>query len=197
MSLPLLSDDLILFLCKMFKTNIEMISLIRTCKRFLELGRRYGYIKSLRLDLHSNYIKFAQLYNHLFLDKLVISNINNPLFWIPSKRWPKIMIFENCCMGTEYIDPDVSETEVLVIQDIKRRTHINTLRINWNKLPKLRVLQLFIKDVDLSGLENCCNLKDIRIDVHNDNKFMDFNTKFPMVEKIAITRYWINDNKYE
>ncbi len=190
MSFHYLPEDLILYIWVMIETNKDMVALISTCKRFRDIGKERGCIKSIEFQENSNYHNFIELWGRpkLFLHQIKISDFANPISWIPTKHWTKTMIFERCYMGEEYIDPDGSKTETLVIKDVHRRRNRYTLRINWSKLPKLKVLDLYVPDVDLNGLETCQELEAIRIDVNNNNRFFpEFLAKLPQLRFIALS----------
>ena len=190
MSFHHLPEDLILYIWVMIETNKDMVSLVSTCKRFRDLGKKRGCIKSIDFSWNSDYMNFSELCGHpkLFLHQMKISDFVDPIFWIPTKHWTKTMIFERCCMGGKCIDPDGSKTETLVIKDNHRRRNRYTLRINWSKLPKLKVLDLYVHDVDLNGLETCQELEAIRIDVNNNRFFPEFLAKLPQLRFIALSR---------
>lgn len=189
MLLPHLPDDLILYIWHFMKTNKEMNTLVRTCKEFKSLGNRFGFIKSIRFGMHTDYMNFIKLHHNgknEFFNKLTMERLNNPLPWIPGK-WPNEIIFERCYMGKKLIDPPVSETQILVIRDINRkRRNSDILCINWKKLPELRILDIYATDMDFTGLENCTKLEWIRVDLCNNNRFLPkFFEKFTKLRIVA------------
>ena len=189
MSFHLLPEDLILYIWIMIETNKDMVSLVSTCKRFRDIGKKRGYIKSIDFSWNSDYGNFFELWGRpkLFLHQIKISDFVDPITWIPTKHWAKTMIFERCCMGGKYIDPYGSKTETLVIKDILRCRNRYTLRIIWSKLPKLKVLDLYVYEVDLKGLETCQELEAIRINVNNNRLFPEFLSKLPQLRFIALS----------
>jgi hypothetical protein len=62
------------------------------------------------------------------------------------------------------INPDKTTTEILIIRDVHRSKSNKKITINWEKFPRLRVLDLYIFDIELKGIEQCKMLESVRID---------------------------------
>lgn len=184
--MEILPEELVLFIWEFFNTNKEMISLIRTCKRFKKLGNKFGYIKFIRFGMHTDYMNLVHLHHNRndFLNNLTMEGLDNPIQWTTPK-WPREMIFDRCSMGGRLIDPQVSETEVLVIRNFVHSN--NSLKINWSKLPKLRVLDIRVPDMEFDGIESCQNLEIIRIDIDKYKELPDFFATFPKLIKIGVS----------
>lgn len=164
-----LDDEIIMYICKFLDNNFDSINMIKTCKYLNNLGNKYGYIKNIRLSFDSNYLNFINLYcDHMnSIQKITIENMNEPFLWLPSQVWPKIMIFERCCMGPKLINPEYSDTEELYIKDLSRYCNKNSIvKINWDKLPELRILDVYVPDLDYSGIEKCEKLEIIKININ-------------------------------
>src|SRR6056300_1205561 len=112
MSFNEIPDDLILkIMDNDFLHNKDMVNLIKSCKLFNKLGNTFGYLKTVKVGTgttQNDYIRFV-LYKNIFLKTLIIDSIDEPTKSMP-KKWPEEMIFINCEMGTEYINPDISPT---------------------------------------------------------------------------------------
>ena len=185
MSLEILPDELILHIWGFVKTNKDMVSLVSTYRRFRNLGKKFGYIKSLRLGMHTNFMNFIELCyrRNDFLQRLTIENINEPMPWIPVV-WPKEMIFNRCFMGSKLVDPPPSPTETLIVRDLNRHKHHHTLKINWCKLEKLRVLDIYALDIDFTGLDKCKELEIIHIDLYKRPILPSFLAHMPKLNII-------------
>lgn len=172
MFLATLPEDLILHIMQNpCLKNKDMIAFIRISKNFLKLGKKVGYIKSIIFGMHTDYMNFVQLYNrrNFFLRCLTMENMDNPALWIP-KKWPKEIFFNRCHMGNKLIDPPASPTETLVIRDLERHHNYNTIKINWSKIPNLKIIDIYAADLDFTGLECCKKLEVIRIDLTNSSR---------------------------
>jgi hypothetical protein len=111
-------------------------------------------------------MRFLQLYSQSkhTLRSLLITNQHS--LDIPVGEWPKKVVFDRCFVGTNpYIRPCRAMTEILVIRDIHRPKTSQKLRIDWRKFTSLRMLDLYVHSVDLTGIEHCRNLEVVRIDV--------------------------------
>lgn len=168
-------EEIILYIWGFVETNNDIISLVKTSKKHWKIAKTHGCIKNIEFGWNSDYMNFVSLYNtpNIFLRQLTIRQLSNPTEWIPSNKWPKIMIFDRCFMRGKYIDPKISETEILIINEYYTSTsnipmQNKNLKINWGKLPKLRVLDIRTLDMDFTGLEECNNLEAIRIDLSID-----------------------------
>ena len=168
-----LPEDIILHIYSMLD-NRDMITLNNTCSTFKNINYKWGCYKSLKLDRNTNYKKFLEKNTskkHIFLEEIIISNIDNPLQWFPLK-WVKKMVFNNCDFNEHLITPPVNKkhfpTEILIIHDYQRTNNKNTIYIDWSSLKNLRVLDIYAYNLDFTGLEKCLNLKSIRIDLAMD-----------------------------
>ena len=97
--------------------------------------------------------------------KITIDNVDDPHVWIPIK-WTKIMVFTNCFKGKLIVNPpEETDTEELHITNYDRHHLCPTfIRINWEKFPKLKILNIYCWSIDRSNLNNCNILKKITID---------------------------------
>jgi hypothetical protein len=187
MSLYNIPEELLSLIIEKLDTNEDSVSLISSCKKFHNISKEIEYIKSLVLDYNTDYIRFIKLYNKSTksLKKLYVYKIGNPLDWIPRNKWPSILIFNMCFMGNKYIDPVISDTETLRIYDPDSRDNKtkNKLRINWKKLPKLRIIDVNTNDIDFSGMETCKNLEIVHIYLENSfDRFPIFITELPKLK---------------
>lgn len=188
MSLDFLPEETILHIWEYVQTNKDIIALISTSRRFQKMGKTFGYIKSITVGMNMDFMNFIELYHkhNKFLQRLTIENMSNPTYLIPTS-WPKEVIFNRCFMGNSLIDPPQSLTEILIIQDFNRtRNSPNILKINWNKLNKLRILDIYTTDIDFTGLDACKNLEIIRIDLDKKRLFPSFFAHMPKLHTIAV-----------
>lgn len=174
MSLKICSEDLLLHIWKFIPTNQSMVNLVSACNDYWKLANKWGYIKSIDFGFDQDYMNLIHLLNksNTFLNRLTVKGIDDPLPWLPITKWPKEIYFERCIMGTRLIDPDISNTEVLVIEDVLRTTHRKCIQVNWKKFPKLRILDVYATDINLTGIEHCQDLEAIRIDICNNKNHL-------------------------
>jgi hypothetical protein len=158
-----LPDEIILEIWAWFFNNKDMIALRRCCKRFKALGDKYGYIKHLNISIDTNYMNLVKIWGKQNLNSIQsihINEINFPANWIPF-QWPSHTTFSQCRMGFFKIFPPLSPTTELRITDYKSKK----IQIDWSKLPKLKLLELYVNDIDFTGLENCRELQHLNIQV--------------------------------
>jgi hypothetical protein len=143
-------------------SNRDMMALRKCCKRFKTIGDQYGFIRYLDLSYDADYMNLMALWGKANLKGLRTLSVRNwnspPASWIPLK-WPLHVLFSNCRMGTSVISPPKSPTTELVVTDVGT----GTLRMDWSKLPNLKVLDLHVYNADLSGLSQCTGLESIRL----------------------------------
>jgi hypothetical protein len=182
-------DEILVYILEFLPTNADMISVTSTCRIFKNIGREFGYCKTILFGGNSNYLNMSNYYHprNWFLTTLTIEKLDNPMAWIPMK-WPKEMLFNCCALGSKLIDPPVSNTELLVIQDLNRNSNKDVIKINWCKLPKLRILDIYSNDIDFTGLDLCKDLEIIRIDVKNYARNLpDFVQDFQFLKTLAVS----------
>jgi hypothetical protein len=105
------------------------------------------------------------------------------------RPWPKEMIFTNCFIGNDLVDIPESPTEKLIIRD---STNKSIIHIDWQKLPKLKILDIQANDIDFVGLEKCKELEVIRIDLGVDKYLPNFFADFQNLKVIASTCFAID-----
>lgn len=168
MSLVIVPEELV-YLIWNLTDNKGSVSLACTNKWFNATGNQNGYVKHMsigRLNDDSTLTCVMRYLEHKrSLHSIHIERLNNPQSWI-SGCLPIITCFNRCHFTTE-LNPPPSNTEILTIRDQHRHQHNNTLRINWSKFPKLKVLDLYVFKVNLSGIEACRNLNSVKISCKN------------------------------
>ena len=151
--------------------NRDMTSLISVCKDFKDMGDDHGYVRHLNLSMNADYMNLMFIWGGLkikALRSMNVSRLTTPAAWIPFK-WPEGMVFSQCKMGDNKITPPRgSRTETLRITDTTR----SILNIDWSKLPNLKILELHVHDVDLTGLEGCRKLERVCLDIKSDKKVL-------------------------
>jgi len=152
-SLLALGNDAILNIYTFVDDNSTMISMLRTCRYLYQLSRRCGYVKTLAFDPTTDVKLYFELASRAFLgslNSLCIQRINDPVPWVPMRVWPRVVIFQDCWMGSDMIDPEVSDTECLIINNTNPVTNRYNVNINWNKFPKLRIMISNVQDINLT-----------------------------------------------
>lgn len=186
MSLEILPDELILHIWEFVETNKDMVALVSTCRSFRNLGNIFGYVKSITFG-YMDFEKFWQFKHRRndFIYRMIMDNIS---YCSSQFTWPKEMIFNRCCIGSILIDPNPSPTETLIVRDLCQCDSRKVLTINWSKLPKLRVLDIYHWDIDFTGLDACKELEIIRIDLRNNNRLLpEFIAHMPKLHTIAVS----------
>ena len=161
----ILDNDILTKIIYDFDINIGGIRLV--CSTWRNITNMYGFIENITLDLHTPFDKFIDMCDKSFLSlkTLTVNYIDDPVLWIPT-NWPHTTIFNNCKMGSVYIDPPLSNTHILRIKDY---TSIKPLDINWEKLPDLREIYLDVFDCNIEKLKHCSKLENICINIRNSD----------------------------
>jgi hypothetical protein len=188
MNLEDLCDDVLIHIQSFLNTK-DSISLIKTCNRFKTLYTKSGYIKS--LEYGNNKMDFETFCLLCYKGKntiksITMHNTNAPVQWLPLTLWPDKVVFERCFMDA-VINPVKTVTETLIINDVHRCNNKQKLTINWKKFSNLKILDLYIYDIDLTGIENCKMLEAIRIDTHIDTLLPDCIAQLINLKFIAVT----------
>jgi hypothetical protein len=192
-----LYDDILIYISS-YLDDKENLNLIQTCKYFKNLFNKVGFLKFLKCegDKHQSIYNFMITYfKHIrTVDYIYISHIDTPQYWINNK-WCKIVHLYNCYLEDK-IDPlNICNTEQLIIQNIYPSKWKNKLKINWNKFPNLRILQLDIQNIDLVNIEICQNLELIYINI---NEKTEFSSSIGTLKKLKhlITNCIIDNRTY-
>jgi hypothetical protein len=88
--------------------------------------------------------------------------MENPQSILP--KFVRNIYFDHCSIS-KYINPKkiMYQTKKLRLTDYHRYSNKQKLRINWNCFPNLEELELYVYDVDLSGIENLPKLYNKKI----------------------------------
>jgi hypothetical protein len=149
--------------------------LIRSCKSLCTYGRKYGYISAVNVNLHSNMMIFIQrLCQHsLTLESVIMRGIDDPHIWLP--RYFERMSFEHCKI-TKYVNPGPRSNPHVVksfkLIDYHRYKFKTKLRVNWYCFPNLEELELYVHDIEMTGLDKLKKLKKINIDTATRGKII-------------------------
>ena len=186
-----LSDDLIIYMWSQIFTDNERILLVKTCKFFKKMKKKIGYLKHIEIKNMENFIRFVKYFrnNNLFLKKLILCNVNNPILWISDVPWPKEVLFNNCILDNKLYTIIKSHTEILEIIDFYRYKHKHLIQIDWERLPDLKVLDIQVYDINLDGLEHCKQLELIRIDLELEHYLPSCIPELVNLRAIATTCY--------
>lgn len=161
MSFSAMPEDMVLLIWEFVRTNKDMLAMRSCCTYFKRIGDTWGYLKNIMVSVHMDYMKFISLYGRYARHPLTLTFAHRvtPTRWIPY-TWPTSVMFVDCFMGRERIDPPVSPTTAL---DISHGT-TSTLRLKWQNLPRLKSLSVRADDVDFTGIEHCTELETV--DLH-------------------------------
>lgn len=153
-----------------FLNNKDNTNLIRVCKYFCIYGKERGYMTFINADLNTNIMTFVHRFcQHSHTVKSIsIRGIDNPHIWLP--HYVEKLNFEHCAI-TKYVNPCPRSNSRVVtsfkLSDYHRYKYKTTLRVNWSCFPNLEELELYVHDVDLTGIEQCKKLKKRKIDISN------------------------------
>ena len=155
-------EELILLIWDFIATNKDMLAMRACCTYLKHVGDKWGFLKTIAVDYATNIMKFMQMYHNYAPSPLALtfSHRVTPSRWIPH-AWPKLVMFVDCYMDRDLIDPPVSPTTELHISD--SRSDEGVIRINWRKFPRLKALFVQAHDVMFTGIESCTELE--RVDV--------------------------------
>jgi len=148
----------------------NLVNMRLICHDLKSILDEYGYLRKITYNLHTNFFNFIHTYDKFSnsIRTLIIDSINHPNIFL--SKWPKIVTFKNCVMGSLCIVPPLDNvTEILSITDYTRSS---LLTIDWNKLVKLRALYIRAWDMVLDGLEKCENLEIICINLQNTQRYI-------------------------
>lgn len=172
MSLEKLPKDLILIVWAFIRSNKSMTSLVTSCRYFKKLGDRYGYIKTYNLELNNYNFLRKLLSKNIFFDKFITRDISRPSIMLNDKAgWPRVVVFDigRDDYGFGTIKPPLSpKTEVIKISIDKRYVGLRNsqpLTVVWCMFPNLKVLDIEVDNVALSGLMGCKKLEKIKINI--------------------------------
>jgi hypothetical protein len=148
-----------------FLDNRVNARLIRICKYIHLHGKEFGYASYINANLSTNmgvFIRRFCQHSH-YIKTVEIYGIDNPHIWIP--HFVERLIFEQCSI-TGYVNPgkQAHVTKSLKLTDYHRYKFKTILRVNWLCFPNLEELELYVYDVDLTGIEQCQKLKSVKID---------------------------------
>lgn len=164
MSLQNVPRDLVIKIWEYLEKNKDSINLLCTCKYFYKVGKDNGFIKSIVLSNNTDSIDYIENYhNHIkSLNYIKISSNIIPNNWI-FKRWPKIVILDNCNFS-EIIKPNqITNTESLSITEFRHNRKTN-IKVDWKMFPNLKFLKIYAYQFDNTDLTKYCN-KLIKVDL--------------------------------
>lgn len=143
------------------KTNTK---LVRTCKSFHNHGKKFGYLTQLKVNNIIDKIYYLNIYleHSKCLTTIEMNGFENPHLLLP--RYVYNIKFDHCSIS-KYLDPgkQIYETEKITLKDYHRYKNKLTLQVNWSRFPNLKELQLYVYDVDLTGITELKKLKKINI----------------------------------
>jgi len=177
-----LCDDIITQIIYNYGVNLATARLV--CSKWRDITDTYGFIEDITFGLNTSFTTFIAMNtkNLLSLKTLTMDSIDDPALWIPT-RWPHTTIFNNCSMGSSYINPPPSKTEILRIND---HGSTSTIKINWSRLSHLREIYLDVYDCVLDDLQKCPLLEVLCINVRKiiTNPLPQWIGSFPYLRTI-------------
>jgi hypothetical protein len=156
-----------------YLNDYDNTHLIQACKKLYTYATKYGFVKYIKSDLDTNIMTFIQRFSiHSNTVKSVdIRYLDNPHEWLP--HYVERICFVHCTI-TKYVNPSPSSKSSIVkylkLSDYHRFKFRNVLRVNWSKFPNLEELDLYVYDVDLTGIQDCKLLRKVKINTHNGPK---------------------------
>ena len=155
--------DIILHITS-FLNNKSNINLVETCKYLYNYGKKFGFLRSIKYDYKQNYNIFLNTYNQHrnTIKKIKINGIENPHIWLPN--YTETLIFSHCSIN-EYINPGPRAllTKVFILTDYNRYKNHIRLRINWEWFINIEILELYVYDVDIIGIDKLTKLRHKKI----------------------------------
>lgn len=147
--------------------------LIRACKDLCKHAKEYGFVTYINADLNTNMLTFIQRFcqHDNSIKRIRVRGVDNPHIWLP--HYVERIEFDHCAI-TSYVNPCSRANPHLVksfkLKDYHRYKFKTKIRINWNCFPNLEELELYVHDVDMTGLEKLKKLKRINIDTSTFGK---------------------------
>ena len=190
MSLKIFSEDLALKIMGIVDDKIRC-AIVLTCKEFRDIGLKFGWLRAIHFKRGDNLFNFIKFYSRRndFIERIKFSGVIEPDISVLDliEPWPKELEFEGCYIGSNNNIPvSVSPTERLVIRDLHRhRTGGVAVKIKWESLPNLKVLDIYAPDINFEGLELCKNLEIVRINLDRIRFLPVFFTQFLNLQVIA------------
>ena len=159
MSINTLPTDLVTNILSL-SDNKTGISLIKTCKSINNCGIEHGYLTSAKADLNIDILSFIRKCCDHFhtLNKIEMSYMDDPQSWLPF--FVERIIFNHCSI-TKYWNPGnkANIVKTLKLTDYSRYKFKTTLCVNWECFKNLESLELYVYNVDLSGIDKLTKLK--------------------------------------
>lgn len=159
----ILPKDIITYIIS-FLENKDTRKLINTCNFFYKHGKKYGYLTYLKATSNTDMLYFYNLFleHYNCVTTIEINGIKNPQLLLP--KFVQNINFNHCYIS-KYLDPgkQIYQTKKIRIRDYNRYKNKQTLRVNWSRFPNLKELDLYVYNVDLTGIKVLKKLKNIRI----------------------------------
>lgn len=164
MSLQNIPSELIIKIWEYLENNKESINFLTTCKYFYRIGKNNGFIKSIVFTNNTNSIDYIENYHkHMSsINYIKISTNIIPHNWI-FRKWPKVVILDNCNFS-EVIKPNqITNTESLSIIEFRHKRKTN-IKVDWKMFPNLKYLKIYAYQFDSTDITKYCN-KLIKLDL--------------------------------
>jgi len=167
MSLKLCTTDVLIYIMS-FSDNKSNSKLVSVCKELVNHGKENGYMTRIQADYKANMMEFLSMFcsHSKTISTVTMNGFENPHIWVPSFR--EKMLFTHCSFPM-CLNPgkDGQNTKQMVITDYHRYKNKLTLKVKWENLPNLEELELYVYDVDMTGIDKCKKLKRVKINTSN------------------------------
>tara|TARA_B110000211_G_C14081627_1_gene554832 strand:- start:1424 stop:1930 length:507 start_codon:yes stop_codon:yes gene_type:complete len=164
MSLQKIPRELLLKIWEYLENNTESINLLLTSKDFYKIGNKNGFIKSINFNNNTNPIDYIENY-HKHINSINSINISTniiPHNWI-FRKWPKVVILNNCNFSKIIKPIEITNTESLSIIDFRHNIKRKII-VDWRMFPNLKFLKIYGYKFDNIGITKYCT-KLIQIDL--------------------------------
>ena len=140
-----------------FCDNNSGASIINTCRFFSLFSKNEGFATKITNN-NINEFEFIKrcIAHSKTLSVIHINGYVNPHLWVP--MFKETMVFTHCSFPSKIFNrgKKYNLTKSLTITDYHRYTNKIILKIDWSIFPNLEELVLYVFDVDLNGMIECC-----------------------------------------
>ena len=163
------SKEILLYIMS-FLDNKNNTNLVKSCNSLYRHGKKHGYLTYIKATNNRDltYFKNILLKHSECLTTIEMNGFENPHLLL--HRFVCNIKFDRCSIS-KYVDPgkQIYQTEKIRLKDYHRYKNKQTLKVNWSRFPNLKELDLYVYDVDLTGIEQLKKLKHININTVKRN----------------------------
>lgn len=154
-----------------FLENKSSCNFIVVCKTFFNHGSKYGYLNSLTVNRDTDILWFYKIFckHNQSVKSIILDGIDNPIIWMPS--FVENVCFKNCnenCSDRSYIiktGKTGKKTNSFKYIDHNRykMSKKHTIQINWENFRNLKNIELYVYNVDFTGIDVLTNLEYLKV----------------------------------